>query len=67
MEIVVEGDARHPALPRKLQDIGIAGSVQARLAGMQGLPAFCAQQLRGPWGQALVEQDLPHATRFSGI
>jgi len=34
VEIMIEGDARHPALPCKLQDVKIVGSVQTRFADM---------------------------------
>jgi len=54
VEIVIQGDARHPALPHKLQDVGIVGSVQARFADMQRFPPFRPQQYRSPWRKALV-------------
>jgi len=34
VEIVIEGDARHPALPCKLRNVGIVGSVQTRFSDM---------------------------------
>jgi hypothetical protein len=42
MEIMIEGDACHPALPCKFKDVGIVGSVQTRFADMQGFPALRA-------------------------
>jgi hypothetical protein len=40
VEIMIERDACHPALPCKLQDVGIVGSVQTRVADVERLPPF---------------------------
>jgi hypothetical protein len=40
VEIMIEGDTCHPALPCKFQDVGIVGSVQTRVAYVQRLPPF---------------------------